>query len=87
MNKAFILTKDNCPQCMQLKMFLKMALKDAYLDQLEEVHQVNQQALFNALVAKHAIQSTPAMIYQDDVMRGFAPQAVVNFLTKHFGKK
>jgi glutaredoxin-like protein NrdH len=87
MEKAYLLTKDNCPQCLQLKMFLKMALKDAYLDQLQEVHQTNDQDLFNTLVAKFTIQATPAIIYQEEVLRGFAPQPVVNFLTKHFGKK
>jgi glutaredoxin-like protein NrdH len=87
MNKAYLLTKDNCPQCTQLKMFLKMALKDAYLEQLQEVHQIKDTDLFNTLVTKHTILSTPALIYQEDVVRGFAPQPVVNFLTKHFGKK
>jgi len=87
MNKAYLLTKDNCPQCTQLKMFLKMALKDAYLEQLQEVHQMKDTDLFNTLVAKHTILSTPALIYQEDIVRGFAPQPVVNFLTKHFGKK
>jgi hypothetical protein len=31
--------------------------------------------------------ATPALIYEEDIVRGFEPQTVVNFLVKHFGKK
>jgi glutaredoxin-like protein NrdH len=87
MNKAFLLTKDNCPQCVQLKMFLKMALRNQYEGQLELVHLETQPAVFADLVKKHKILATPAIIYGDEVLRGFEPQPVVNFLVKHFGKK
>lgn len=87
MNQAIILTKDQCPNCQNLKMFLKMALRDQYKDHLREVHQTNQAEEFAALVKKHNIMSTPAIIYQEEVIRGFEPQPIVNFLTKYFGKK
>ncbi len=87
MKQAIILTKDNCPNCQNLKMFLKMALRDQYKDQLREVHQINQKDEFKALVDQHRIMATPAIIFENDVIRGFEPQPVVNFLVKHFGKK
>ncbi len=87
MKQAIILTKDNCPNCQNLKMFLKMALRDQYKDQLREVHQINQKDEFKELVDQHRIMATPAIIFENDVIRGFEPQPVVNFLVKHFGKK
>jgi glutaredoxin-like protein NrdH len=85
--QAIILTKDQCINCQNLKMFLKMALQDRYQDNLREVHQTLHAEEFQALVKKHQIQSTPAIIMQDEVIRHFEPQPVVNFLVKHFGKK
>jgi glutaredoxin len=85
--QAIILTKDQCVNCQNLKLFLKMALKDRYQDNLQEVHQTLHADAFQALVKKHQIQSTPAIIMHDEVIRSFEPQAVVNFLVKHFGKK
>ncbi|MEN9819725.1 MAG: putative glutaredoxin-like protein NrdH [Bacillota bacterium] len=87
MDKAIILTKDNCPNCQNLKMFLKMAMRDQYKDNLREVHQTQHAEEFAQLTKQHNIMSTPAMIYQQDVIRGFEPQPIVNFLVKHFGKK
>jgi glutaredoxin len=87
MSQAIILTKDQCPNCQNLKMFLKMALRDQYQGNLREVHQTLQADEFKQLVDQHQIMSTPALIYQNEVVRGFEPQAVVNFLSKHFGKK
>ena len=87
MEKAIILTKDHCPNCQNLKMFLKMAMKDKYKDNLREVHQTLHADEFNQLIKQHNIMSTPAMIYQQEVIRGFEPQPVVNFLVKFFGKK
>jgi hypothetical protein len=51
------------------------------------VHQTNQAEEFASLVKTHTIMSTPAIILGDEVIRGFEPQPVVNFLVKHFGKK
>jgi glutaredoxin-like protein NrdH len=87
MNQAIILTKDQCPNCQNLKMFLKMALRDQYKDHLREVHQTLHAEEFAALVKQHNIMATPALIYGSELVRGFEPQPVVNFLVKHFGKK
>jgi glutaredoxin len=87
MAQAIILTKDQCPNCQNLKMFLKMALRDQYKDNLREVHQTHQAEEFASLVKTHTIMATPAIILGNEVIRGFEPQPVVNFLVKHFGKK
>jgi glutaredoxin-like protein NrdH len=87
MKQAIILTKDNCPNCQNLKMFLKMAMRDKYKENLREVHQTSQADEFKTLVDKHRIMATPAIIFENEVLRGFEPQPVVNFLVQHFGKK
>lgn len=87
MEKVIILTKNDCPNCKNLKLFLKMALGDKYAPDIEEVHQVDHPSRFQALVAQHQITSTPALIYRQDVVRYFQPQEVVNFLHKHLGKR
>jgi glutaredoxin-like protein NrdH len=87
MEQAFILTKNNCINCNHLKMFLKMALQDKYNNNLVEIHQELNPEQFNQLVKQFNVLATPALIYQNDILRTFEPQALVNFLTKHFGKK
>jgi glutaredoxin-like protein NrdH len=87
MEQAFILTKNNCINCNNLKMFLKMALQDKYKNDLVEIHQELNAEKFNELVKQFNVLATPAIIYQNEILRTFEPQPLVNFLTKHFGKK
>lgn len=85
--KVLLLSKDDCPNCKNLKLFLKMALNDKYAPEIQEVHQVQHAQHFAALVKAHQITSTPALIYKGEVVRYFQPQAVVNFFVKYFGKR
>jgi 3-mercaptopyruvate sulfurtransferase SseA len=85
--KAFLLIKDQCPHCEHLKQFLALALRNHYQDCLEYVHQTNNAEQFATLVSQHGIKETPALIMEEDVLQGFAPQATLNFLIKHFGKR
>jgi glutaredoxin len=87
MEKVLILTKNDCPNCKNLKMFLKMALGDKYAPDIQEVHQTDQAEQFLQLVTQYQITSTPAMIYSNEVVRYFQPQEVVSFLHKHLGKR
>jgi glutaredoxin len=87
MSPVLILTKNDCPNCKNLKMFLKMALGDKYAPDIQEVHQTEHAEEFLQLVKQHQITSTPAMIYGNDVVRYFQPQDVVSFLHKHLGKR
>ena len=85
--KATLLTKPNCPHCQALKMFLKHAMNDAYVNDIEILDLENHQTEVENLLKKHNIQSFPSMIANDDVMVGFLPSKLMNFLEKHIGKK
>jgi glutaredoxin-like protein NrdH len=85
--KATLLTKPNCPHCQALKMFLKHAMNDAYANDIEILDLESHEAEVENLLKKHNIQSFPSMIANDDVMVGFLPSKLMNFLEKHIGKK
>jgi glutaredoxin len=85
--KATLLTKPNCPHCQALKMFLKHAMNDAYVNDIEILDLENHQTEVENLLKKHNIQSFPSMIANDDVMVGFLPSKLMSFLEKHIGKK
>jgi glutaredoxin-like protein NrdH len=87
MDKVLLLTKNDCPNCKNLKLFLKMALGDKYAPDILEVHQLDQASQFKELISKYQITSTPALIYNNDVVRYFQPQDVVSFFHKHLGKR
>jgi glutaredoxin len=87
MEQAVLLTKNDCPYCDQLKKFLHFALNDRYAPYLLIVHKEDQPALFQDYVTQYAIKETPTLLFNDDRLVGFAPQSVVNFLTRHFGNK
>lgn len=87
MDKVILLTKQDCPNCEQLKKFLHFALQDRYAEDFDLVHREADAVRFQELVNRHHIKETPTLIYHDYVLSGFAPQAVVNFLQQHLGKK
>jgi glutaredoxin len=87
MEKAILLTKDQCPFCDQLKKFLSLALNNRYEDVIVMVHQQTDPHLFQEYVGHFEIKETPSMIVGDDILKGFAPQKTVDFLMKHFGKR
>jgi glutaredoxin len=87
MDKAILLTKDQCPYCDQLKKFLSLALNNKYEDVIIMVHQQREPELFQQYVAQFQITETPSLIVGKDVLKGFAPQKTVDFLVQHFGKR
>ena len=85
--KALLLTKPNCPHCQALKMFLKLALNNKYEHDIDILDQGENPEEVQALIDKHHIGAFPSMIYNDNVMTGFQPSALMNFLETHIGKK
>ena len=85
--KITMLTKPNCPHCQAMKMFLARALNDKYKDDIILLDQGEQAEEVQALLDKYNIQSFPSMIAGDDVMSGFQPSKLMNFLEKNIGKK
>lgn len=87
MNKIYMLTKPDCPQCQALKMFLKMALRDKYGPDIIQVDQIGQASEFKTWVDKFNILSLPALICDDDILRKCNPMPTTVFLEKHLGKR
>jgi glutaredoxin-like protein NrdH len=87
MNKVFMLTKANCPQCQSLKMFLKLALRDKYANDITQVNQEENLELYTKLVTEHQVLSLPALISGEEVLRKCEPTPTIAFLEKHIGKR
>lgn len=83
-----MLTKPNCPHCQALKLFLKHAMNDKYVNDIEVFDQGDQADAVQALLDEYNIQAFPSLISPaGEVISGFQPSSVMNFLEKHIGKK
>ena len=83
-----LLTKPNCPHCQALKLFLKHAMNDKYVDDIEVFDQGEQASKVQGLLDQFNIQAFPSLIASNgETLSGFQPSAVMNFLDKHIGKK
>lgn len=87
MNQIYLVSKPNCPQCHSLKMFLKMALRDKYADDIKICDQELDEELYYKIVKEFRITSLPALVSGDDILRQCDPTPTVQFLEKHAGKK
>lgn len=85
--KITMLTKPNCPHCQAMKMFLARALNDKYKDDILLLDQGESPEEVEQLLNANNIQSFPSMIADNEVMSGFQPSKLINFLEKHIGKK
>jgi len=87
MNKVYMLTRANCPQCQSLKMFLKLALRDKYAPDITLVNQEEDAELYTKLVSQYQVLSLPALISGEEVLRKCEPTPTIAFLEKHIGKR
>lgn len=78
--EIIILTQNNCPNCEKLKMFLKFGLRGKYDQYIKEVSKYETPELFNELVTKTEVSSTPAIVIQDEVLKDTQPTKVKEFL-------
>ena len=85
--KVTLLTKPNCPNCQAMKMFLKLALNNKYEGDIDILDQGEHPDEVARLLELHNIQAFPSMVYGNEVMTGFQPSALMNYLEKHIGKK
>ncbi|HEY8405932.1 MAG TPA: glutaredoxin domain-containing protein [Acholeplasma sp.] len=85
--KVKMLTKNDCPQCAALKMFLKFGLNDKYADDIEVVNKETDTAEFEKLTSEYGILTLPVMIAEGEVLTRPQPTPVVAFLEKYVGKK
>lgn len=84
---VILLTKNDCPQCQQLKMFLKYGLNNKYEQDIKIVNKETDTLEFNELTSKYGILSLPAFISNSEILTNTQPTPVVAFLEKHVGKK
>lgn len=87
MSKVLMVTKTDCSHCSQLKMFLEMAMDNKYKEDIEIVHETDNKEKYEELKEKFNIQSAPALIFEDEIMRNYSPMATIEFLEKHVGTK
>lgn len=84
---VLLLTKNDCPQCNQLKMFLKFGLNGKYDSDIEVVNKELNQERFDELTKQYNVLTLPTFIMGDEVLSKTQPTNVVEFLEKHIGKK
>lgn len=87
MSQVYMLAKPDCPNCQKLKMFLKFALKDKYINDIKIVDKIEQAEQYIEMVKKFNVLSVPVLIHEDDVLVQVEPSKVTNFLEKYIGKK
>ena len=78
--EILLVTQNNCPNCDKLKMFLKFGLKGKYDNYIKEVSKQNSENHFAEIVENNGIQSTPAIIIGDMVLKDTQPSKVKEFL-------
>lgn len=80
---VILLTKNNCPQCQKLKMFLEFALNNKYQNDIKVINKEQDEEAYAKLVEKHQLTTVPVLIHEDEVLSKVEPSLVVNFLEKH----
>ncbi len=87
MSKVTMITKDNCPQCNKLKMFLQFALNNKYKDDIHVVNKETNVDEYERLTSEHSILTVPVLIADGEVLSKTEPTPVVDFLERYIGKK
>lgn len=82
-----LLTKNDCPQCQALKMFLKYGLNSKYDSDIRIVNKESDTEEFEKLTSEYGILNLPTFIAGGEVLIRTQPTPVVAFLEKHVGKK
>lgn len=81
-----MLTKENCPRCVNLKNYLKMGLRDKYVNDIKIVKLEEDEENFMSYVKKHNLTQMPVLIADNDVLLDISPSKVSAFLKKHLDK-
>ncbi|MFA7417579.1 MAG: hypothetical protein WCZ19_03465 [Acholeplasma sp.] len=84
---VYLLTKNDCTQCAQLKMFLKFGLNNKYEPDITIVNKEDNVEMFDKLTSEYGILTLPAMIAGGEALTRTQPSPVLTFLEKHVGKK
>ena len=78
-----MLSQKNCPKCRVLEEYLKMCLKDRYVNDIEVVMREDNEKSFMNYARKYGIMATPALIAGDNVLHSPSNEDALDFLEKH----
>lgn len=81
--KVQMLTQDNCAKCVALKQFLELGLNNKYKDDIEIIKKEDNPDAFYEIVNKFNISTSPALIFNEEVLYDCSPSNVMNFLEKN----
>lgn len=87
----YILTKESCPNCDALKMFLAAFAKNKYDKHITWVQKEKDLEGYNQLIKDTGTQSVPTLVLKDgdsikDTVMGFNPGQVKALLERHFNE-
>lgn len=80
--KVIMISKDNCPKCLNLINFITYALDDDDKKKISLVKKEDNIDLYNEYVDKYDLSSVPVLIYNDEVLYNTEPSKVIEFLSK-----
>ncbi len=86
MSKLYMLTKQDCPNCNRLKLYLKTVLKDKYINDITIVDKEEHYDLFVKMVKTHMVLALPVLIKDNEILIDMNPIKVKEFLEKHIDK-
>lgn len=83
--KFYLLTKEDCPNCRNLKTFLDVALEGKYNPKIFIVRKEEDAKHYQELVEKYQLLSVPALIDMEtgEMATGFNPPKVMELLQRH----
>jgi len=84
--KVKMLTKDGCPKCTQLKMFLEMGLSNKYKEDIDVIHKSQKTEEYEELCEKYGLQTAPVLIYGEELLLNTDPMLAEEFLRTRLGK-
>lgn len=89
MKKVIIFTKNECPNCKSLGMFLNIALKRKYDKNIEHLNMEDSEEEWEKYDSKLDITSVPTVALEEngeilEVIRGFKPPQIKEMLESNF---
>lgn len=78
-----IITKENCPNCSKLKMFIQHALNDTQKAKIQMVLKEDDETVYRELVEKYNILTLPAVIHNEITYPDILPSKLVELINKN----
>lgn len=75
-----LLTKEDCPRCKQIKLFIDNALNKEQKNKIQIIKKEDNEELFLEYVKKYQILSLPVIINNDDVIINITNSTILNLV-------